>query len=121
MARRYRFLLRWILLALLVLLPVRMAWSAAAGYCAHEPALAAAHFGHHAHGHGDQADGGETQGTGVSDPDCSACHAWIGHLPSLPLAAQLVPPAGLVAETPGLARPSLLLPDIDRPKWRGAA
>jgi hypothetical protein len=121
LAPRSRFLLRWILLALLVLLPMRMAWSAAAGYCAHEPAAGAAHFGHHAHGHGDKAGGDDTQGAGLSDPDCSACHAWVGHMPALPAAATPVPPGGFVGQGPAVAHPSLLLPDIERPKWRGLA
>lgn len=123
LARLDRPLLRLILLTLLVLMPLRMAWSAAAGYCAHEVDVAAAHFGHHthAHAHPDASEVGESHATGLSDPDCSACHAWLGHLPALPPATLVMAPAGYETSAIQVALPSQLLPDIERPKWRGAA
>lgn len=112
------------MLTLLVLMPLRMAWSAAAGYCAHEADVSVAHFGHHthAHVHPDASDGGgESHAPGLSDPDCSACHAWLGHIPALPISSFASAPAGYESSALQVALPSQLLPDIDRPKWRGAA
>lgn len=118
-----RPLLRLILLALLVLMPLRMAWSAAAGYCAHEEDVTVAHYGHHAHAHvhADPSDGGEKHATGLSDPDCGACHAWLGHLSSPPPYGLAMEPDGYVPAAIEVAVPSLLFPDIDRPKWASAA
>ena len=43
---------RWLLIALLFVLPLQMVWAAAAPYCAHEAKLSATkHFGHHEHEH----------------------------------------------------------------------
>lgn len=118
-----RHLLRILIVALLVLLPLRMAWSAAAGYCEHETDVTVAHVGHHAHGHSENQPAGEEfkakANAGLTDADCSACHAFFGHLPeSLPGAA--APPRdGFITPSPDLALPSVLFPDIERPKWHG--
>lgn len=68
---------RWLLIAVLFLLPYQMVWAAAAPYCAHETTDSVQHFGHHQHKH---------QGSDLAQPadddfvsradhvDCEACH-----------------------------------------------
>jgi hypothetical protein len=119
-----RRLLRLLLIALVVLMPVRMAWSAAAGYCAHEAVVASSHFGHHAHaeaGADAQTPEDDAQRSGFSDPDCSACHAWSAHLAAWQRSAVSAPPDAFTAPPLQWALPSHHLPDIERPKWADAA
>lgn len=121
-------LLRFLLIALLVLLPLRMAWSAAAGYCAHEPApMATAHFGHHA----PTQDAAPQEGAGPAEAeaaaaqpvaaDCGTCHAGAGQLPEpVPPPLNALGPQAL-APAPHRVPASQHLPDIERPKWPDAA
>lgn len=124
MSRFDRRLLRLLLMALVVLMPLRMAWSAAASYCEHEQSLASSHFGHHAHAdprgsdfqHDDKA-----KKAGLGDPDCSACHAWVGHLGPRDFTTPSAERNCFTAPPLQIAVPLVLLPDIERPKWMGAA
>jgi hypothetical protein len=75
---------RWLLIALLFVLPLQMVWGAAAPYCAHESQPGAAkHFGHHEHDHqgGAQSSAGandSAQGIGANHVDCDSCHLSTG-------------------------------------------
>lgn len=111
---------RWLVILLLVLLPFQFAWSAAAGYCAHETDANVKHFGHHVHIHkaGKAVDSQKhLGGLSAPDDDCSACHL---SAPSLPTAVaslalpdpQLLPPL-VTAAFP----PSAVLDAPERPNW----
>ena len=120
---------RLLLVFLLVLMSLQTVWSAAAAYCAHEQAPAAAHFGHHAHEHEghastDDANGASTH-AGINlaavDLDCHTCHGsgtvlfapWEA---SAPLALSGHPLPQVAAQLP-----APLNPRPERPTWRPAA
>lgn len=123
-----RAMRRWLLIALLFVLPLQFSWAAAAAYCGHEPAPARTHTGHHAHAHAASvADASQAQSDGVAkaqaspsgvDHDCGFCHLGCAQplpsqAPSLPLGARdtIAAPA-----TPSFASRG---PDHpDRPDWR---
>jgi hypothetical protein len=70
---------RWLLVALLFVLPLQSIWAAAVPYCAHEAKPGAtAHFGHHEHEHQGAtsalADAEEGTRASVGDVDCGICH-----------------------------------------------
>lgn len=70
---------RWLLVALLFVLPLQMVWAAAAPYCAHEASPGAtAHFGHHEHEHqgtpSPLAGADDSSGAATGDLDCGSCH-----------------------------------------------
>jgi hypothetical protein len=68
---------RLLLILLLTVLPMQMAWAAAATYCQHERA-STSHFGHHDHQHQLQADPTEKQDTPSRvHTDCGYCHGVI--------------------------------------------
>ena len=132
---------RLLLVFLLVLMPLQTVWSAAAAYCAHEQAPAAAHFGHHVHEHAgayqdgdahadvghasaDDAQGGAAGSIfnlGSADLDCHTCHGsgtvlfapWEA---SAPLALSGHPLPQVAAQLP-----APLIPRPERPNWRPAA
>lgn len=116
---------RWLLVALLYLLPAQFLWAAVAPYCAHEAAPVSYHLGHHPHEHSTTLDSrqqpdrsGDTAGVGHSD--CSQCH---------PSQAQFVSDLELPATLPHVdgfgalaarAYASRIEPNIERPKWSHA-
>lgn len=68
---------RFLLIVLLAFLPLQSIWAAAAGYCGHEAAPQAGHFGHHVHQHQDErADtaGSNALSKAALDLDCHSCH-----------------------------------------------
>ena len=70
---------RWLVVIMLLVLPLRFAWAAAAPYCAHEAAGATSkHPGHHQHVHQGGNETTETgdgaAGSGSGHPDCASCH-----------------------------------------------
>ncbi|CAN7766445.1 hypothetical protein LJR039_007329 [Pseudorhodoferax sp. LjRoot39] len=120
---------RWLLLFIGFMLPVQLAWSAAAVYCQHEAAPASFHVGHHAHQHAatDSADqqAGAPEEASDNAPaqlhaDCSYCHANIAQLPFASVSV------GTPAQAAALGAPPRDLysyrnePDIERPKWTRA-
>ncbi|WP_056187106.1 hypothetical protein [Pseudorhodoferax sp. Leaf267] len=121
---------RWLLLFIGFMLPVQLAWSAAAVYCQHETAPASFHVGHHAHAHG-AAEPVHLQ-SGASSPaadsapaqlhgDCGYCHLNVAQLP-FASGSILLP-----AQSSALGAPAQHLygdridPDIERPKWTRAS
>lgn len=126
---------RWLIVALLLVLPLQFAWSVAAAYCAHEAAPAASHVGHHAHEHkGDAGDGTAEKlhaeadsakagkagkaGKWMGDNDCGYCHLSFAKL-MVPLALQFDTGAPFsVAVAPSQAFDSRGPDHHDRPKWR---
>ena len=120
---------RLLLVFLLVLMSLQTVWSAAAAYCAHEQAPAAAHFGHHAHEHEghastDDANGASTHAginLAAADLDCHTCHG-----SGTVLFAHTVAPAALALcahPLPLVAAqlPAPLSPRPERPNWPYAA
>lgn len=124
---------RFVALILLCVFSLQACWAAAASYCQHETAPAAAHVGHHAHQH--QADGPDhagidtpdtpdapgTPGTLVPDLDCHACHACHAcitpDLQALACASAVTPPPQRITgelPAPPLAR-------VERPDWQTLA
>lgn len=86
---------RWLLVALLFVLPLQMVWAAAAPYCSHEtkPGVAA-HFGHHEHEHQGTTPSLDVTDDGVGltggDVDCGSCHLSTGTtLPSSAIAVEV--------------------------------
>lgn len=74
---------RWLLIALLFVLPLQMVWAAAAPYCAHEAKSSATkHFGHHEHEHqGTGSPLADAQGDAsatAGDVDCGSCQLSAG-------------------------------------------
>lgn len=119
---------RLLFILILACLPLQSIWAAAASYCGHETAPAAAHFGHHQHlvhdGHAAAASGGCAHGhdgtsvrTGGVDMDCHVCHGVGSALHAEPAATALrlgaMRPAPFVLpllRAPAPARP-------ERPNW----
>ena len=116
---------RWLLIALLFVLPAQFSAAAAAGYCTHEATPASFHLGHHVHRHTAEGHGGSKESqtdaplgaSGADHGDCSGCHTNV---------AQLGTTTKVVAERvfkhSFLAFPVALFSsrteqDIDRPKW----
>ena len=113
---------------LALLLPLQLAWGAAAVYCQHETApVGSAHFGHHAHVHDVQKDDNHrhakmTSGKVVGDHDCGYCNvaatAVVPHVD--------VPAAGMIGSGELQARVERRHPSApprapDRPQWRRLA
>ena len=113
---------RWLLVALLFLLPAQFLWAAVAPYCAHEAAPASYHLGHHAHEHSGTPDAAQQpdrsgDSAGVGHPDCSQCHPsqaqFASDLELPPTLLHVGGFGGLAPQSDG----SKIEPDIDRPKW----
>lgn len=125
--RRLHRLTAAFLMALSFLLPLQVAWGAAAAYCEHETTTQGAkHFGHHQHEHKADAHDAEAKKPMakklVVDNDCASCH-----ISSSAIAADassgLWPTglaAGLVAVTSD-AHASAPTRAPDRPQWRRLA
>lgn len=66
---------RFLVIAMMLLLPAQWTWAAAASVCAHEKTTQSTHFGHHEHAHQGAAsiDGASDDGQ-AEHPDCGACH-----------------------------------------------
>lgn len=112
-----------LLVMLSFLLPLQVAWGAAAAYCEHETtAEAARHFGHHQHEHKASADDGSakksTAKKAVADKDCASCN--MGSSAIAPDAADGVTAprlsSGLAPGASG-AHESALARVPDRPQW----
>ena len=110
-----RRLLRILLMLMVVLMPVRMVWGAAATYCAHEADTVPTHWGHHfcssSHMSASDESGGDKK-AGLGDPDCSACHAWVAHIKPVEVSGVADGRGAFTAPPLQLALPSCLLPDI---------
>ncbi len=110
---------RWLLLLLLTLLPIQWTWAEAAGYCAHEPAAAMQHFGHHAHQHAEASGDDDASASSLADidQDCGACHAGC----AIALIGRALPAApSVMAAHPSQAPGTPLTPPPslpDRPNW----
>lgn len=86
---------------LLLVVPVQLAWAAAAPYCGHETGSAVTkHFGHHEHRHQADAPVSSSQGDGVGPSgayhaDCETCHLGASvtlPVPALAIAVLFTPP-----------------------------
>lgn len=116
---------RWLLVALLFLLPAQFLWAAVAPYCAHEAAPVSYHLGHHAHEHSYAPDSEQdpdrsAETAGLGHPDCNQCHSSHAQFGSdLQFPPTLLPAGGFAGPVP---QPygSKVEPDIDRPKWTRA-
>lgn len=116
---------RWLLIALLFLLPAQFSAAAAAGYCAHEAMPASFHLGHHVHQH--TSEGDESAATTHADApdeassanhgDCSGCHTNMAQLGTTaePVVQRVFKRAFL--SVPVALFSSQVEQDIDRPKW----
>lgn len=107
---------RFLLIVLLAFLPLQSIWAAAAGYCGHEAAPQASHFGHHAHQHQDpgaQPDSGSGLVKALLDLDCHSCH---GVCSAMAL-ERSDPPLWLPSQRPSLwVRSVLPVPSPERPE-----
>jgi hypothetical protein len=66
---------KFILIALLVLIPFQFAWAGMSAYCQHEGGKSAMHFGHHAHQHAGAKETSDSKAKfGKVDLDCGSCH-----------------------------------------------
>lgn len=113
---------------LALLLPLQLAWGAAAAYCQHETApRGSAHFGHHQHVHDVQKDDNHVHakwagGKVVGDHDCGYCNvAATAVVPAI----DATTPAPLADGNPDAAaerrHPSPPPRAPDRPQWRSLA
>lgn len=116
---------RWLLIALLFVLPAQFAAAAAAGYCAHEATPASFHLGHHVHQHSVNGDGGSSEsradaplGASSADHgDCSGCHTSVAQLgTTTQVVVERLLKRSFVA-FPNALFSSRTEQDIDRPKW----
>lgn len=77
---------RWLVIALLFLLPLQFSWAAAERYCLDEGEPAAhRHLGHHSHHPEAEDDGGsESQSTQPNTPEhgCAGCHLGCAAVPT---------------------------------------
>lgn len=115
---------RWLLVALLFLLPAQFLWAAVAPYCAHEQAPVSFHLGHHAHQHSDAADPAHPDRSAdtaeLGHPDCSQCHPSQAQFGAdLQLRTAQLPTGGHAGPVPQ-AYGSKIEPNIERPKWTHA-
>lgn len=130
---RLRAVRRFLLLALLAVLPLQLSWAAVAVYCQHEaetPAQAR-HFGHHEHHHDHAASthaerspvdveskkADAAKALGATDPDCGHCHGACASLPG-PRSALIfsLPVSEAPADTTRAIAPRAVAPP-DRPQW----
>lgn len=115
---------RWLVIALLALLPFQFTWAAVASHCGHETNAQAPHHGHQLHGDAsvDQGPGDVAgQALGSGDLDCDHCHGGCSAMPApgvglMPLAIT-AHPLSLAA---GLVR-TLAHSPPERPQWAALA
>ncbi|MDE2441771.1 MAG: cobalt-zinc-cadmium resistance protein [Betaproteobacteria bacterium] len=103
-----------------VLLPLQMAWGAAAAYCQHETTTQGArHFGHHTHVHADAKHGVKVAGsTLLNDIDCGFCHAASAAvLPDMTALQAVSGTAGMPPVLADIERNSAPQRTPDRPQW----
>lgn len=109
---------RFLALVLALLLPLQLAWGAAAAHCQHESdPHAAQHFGHHEHFHKATAEK-PSDGKVQIDSDCSFCNSTVSHAMTLAkttfpeplLGAHLVELGPLTVSSAPARAP-------DRPQW----
>ena len=115
---------RLLFILLMLAMPLQSVWAAAASYCTHEAAPTTAHFGHHAHQHGadaDKSNSGTNQSPSSLDMDCHTCHSQTNALRQTSNATALwtpelqrAPALRFVLPTPSPQRP-------ERPNWRPLA
>ena len=113
---------------LALLLPLQLAWGAAAVYCQHETVpVESTHFGHHQHVHDVQKDDNHrhakmASGKVVGDHDCGYCNvAATAVAPHVDVAAPGLP-GGRELQAPVERRhPSAPPRAPDRPQWRRLA
>ena len=110
---------RFVVLFLAVLLPLQLAWGAAASHCQHETdPRAAQHFGHHEHAHKGDVKKAPTVSNLVADNDCGYCHAT-----GAAAVAEAMPSTIATVVESGVAVPaeqrhaSALARAPDRPQW----
>jgi hypothetical protein len=110
---------RWILVALVVMLPFQSCWAAASHFCQHEEDRVTQHFGHHYHQHEAGASDGGQQGS--AHGDCGYCYVDLAGVPiELPAAAAAV--ANFLAYRSVLDTfASVLADEPERPNWRHLA
>lgn len=115
---------RWLLVALMFLLPTQFVWAAVATYCAHESKPTTFHVGHHDHQHRASTQDASVQDVEVAikpilleHPDCTYCQTGIAQFGG----GQKV---GLVEFEECSFACAAMKPynfrgeeDIDRPKW----
>lgn len=116
---------RWLLIALLFVLPAQFSAAAAAGYCTHEAEPASFHLGHHVHQH--TAEAHETPAAAQADAplgasgadhgDCSGCHTNVAQLSTTaePVVQRVF--KRIFLSVPVALFSSQVEQDIDRPKW----
>ena len=110
---------RWILVALVVMLPFQSCWAAMVRYCQHDEDTVTQHLGHHYHQHEADALGGEQPGS--AHVDCGYCHVDIvSLLKALPATAA---PLAIRLAYPSIFDPlaSVLPDEPERPNWRRLA
>jgi hypothetical protein len=116
---------RWIVIALLTLLPFQFTWTAAASYCVHESDAQAQHVGHHEHQHQHHGDTTVDQGSGdlagntlgSGDLDCGHCH---GNCSAMPAPGDVLMPLAIASHPvtldEGIVRTVMHSPP-ERPQW----
>jgi len=110
---------RFVALLLALLLPLQIAWGAAAAHCQHETdSQALPHFGHHEHVHKGDAKKAPAGNNLVADNDCGYCHA-TGVAAVIDAAPSTLPPAVVsnVAVPVERRHASALARAPDRPQW----
>lgn len=121
--RRIHRLTTAFLVMLSFLLPLQVAWGAAAAYCEHETTVEATkHFGHHQHEHkADSHDAAAKKSSAKKiglDNDCASCH-----MSSSAIVADLSGRVAPLSVSDGLApnkanaHKSALARAPDRPQW----
>lgn len=109
----------FVALVLAMLLPLQLAWGAAASHCQHETEpRAAQHFGHHEHEHQGDVKKAPNGSSVVADSDCGYCHATSAAVVAEPMTASLGPVVGRRVAIPVEQRhASALARAPDRPQW----
>lgn len=117
-------MIRYVLIALLVLLHAQFAWSAVAKYCGHEVTSTFSHLGHHSHQHqadlpspfpseSDLADGSIL----YPHSDCGFCQSLVAPIVSASKAIQTEQNTEIGAGYTTVLYTSAVSNDIERPKW----
>jgi Protein of unknown function (DUF2946) len=110
---------RFIALLLALLLPLQLAWGAAASHCQHETEpQALQHFGHHEHIHQSDAHKAPAGNNLVADNDCGFCHATEAAAVLEATPSNVASIADARVAVPAQQRPaSALARAPDRPQW----
>jgi len=110
---------RFVALFLAVLLPLQLAWGAAAAHCQHETEpRAAQHFGHHEHVHKSDVKKAPAGSSLVADNDCGYCHATGAAAVAEAMPSMIAPVVTSNVAVPAEQRhASALARAPDRPQW----